>query len=100
MFTTRIDTIFGATFVIARHRGIDALASSIGVILLLNLAITFGSPRISVGGHIGGLVAGVLCALVIVAGERGMWGERRLTMELLAMAGIAFFSIAASINVA
>jgi len=92
--------IFGATFVIARHRGVDALASSIGVILLLNLAITFGSPRISVGGHIGGLVAGVLCALVIVAGERGMWGERRLTMELLAMAAIAFFSIAGAINVA
>lgn len=92
--------IFGATFVIARHRGVDALASSIGVILLLNLAITFGRPEISIGGHLGGLVGGVLCALVIVAGERGMWGERRLPMELLAMAAIGVFSIASAIAVA
>jgi membrane associated rhomboid family serine protease len=92
--------IFGATFVIARHRGIDALASSIGIILLLNLAITFGSARISVGGHLGGLVAGALCALAIVAGERGMWGENRLPMELLAMAAIGFFAVASAIAVA
>lgn len=92
--------IFGATFVIARHRGIDALASSIGIILLLNLAITFGSARISVGGHLGGLVAGVLCALVIVAGERGMWGQNRLPMELLAMGAIGFFAVASAIAVA
>jgi len=92
--------IFGATFVIARSRGVDALASSIGLILVLNLVITFGSPRISIGGHLGGLAAGFLCALVIVAGERGMWGERRLPMELLAMAAIAFFSVASAISVA
>ncbi len=92
--------IFGATFVIARSRGVDALASSIGIILLLNLAITFGRPEISIGGHLGGLVAGVLCALVIVAGERGMLGPRNLLMELLAMAAIAFFAVASAIAVA
>ena len=62
--------------------------------------ITFGRPEISVGGHLGGLAAGVLCALVIVAGERGMWGENRLPMELLAMAAIGFFSVASAIAVA
>jgi len=92
--------IFGATFVIARHRGIENLAASIGVILLINLAITFGRPEISIGGHLGGLAAGLLCALVIVAGERGAFGERRLPLELLAMAAIAVFSIAAAIAVA
>ncbi len=92
--------IFGATFVIARHRGVDNLAASIGVVLLLNLAITFGNPEISIGGHLGGLAGGLLCALVIVAGERGMLGERRLPMELLAMTAIGFFSIAAAIAVA
>ena len=92
--------IFGATFVIARSRGVDALASTIGFVLLLNLAITFGSERISVGGHLGGLAAGLLCAAVIVAGDRGMFGPRRLTMELLAMAAIAFFAIASAIAVA
>jgi membrane associated rhomboid family serine protease len=92
--------IFGATFVIARSRGVDALASSIGVILLLNLAITFGNPEISIGGHLGGLAGGVLCALVIVAGERGMLGSRRLAMELLAMIAVGALSIVAAIAVA
>jgi membrane associated rhomboid family serine protease len=92
--------IFGATFVIARHRGIAGLASSVGIILLLNLAITFGNPEISIGGHLGGLVGGVLCALFIVAGERGYLGERHLPMELLAMAAVAFFSITTAIAIA
>jgi len=92
--------IFGATFVIARHRRVDNLAASIGVVLLLNLAITFGNPEISIGGHLGGLVGGVLCALFIVAGERGLLGPRHLPMELLGMAAIAFFSIASAIAIA
>ena len=92
--------IFGATFVIARSRGIDGLASSIGVILLLNLVITFGRPEISIGGHLGGLAGGLLCALLILAGERGMLGERRLPMELLAMAAIGFFAISSAIAIA
>lgn len=92
--------IFGATFVIARHRGIEGLAASIGVVLLLNLAITFGSREISIGGHLGGLVAGVLCALLVVAGERGMLGPRRMPIELAGMIAIAIASIVAAIAVA
>jgi membrane associated rhomboid family serine protease len=92
--------IFGATFVIARHRGVDNLAASVGVVLLLNLAITFGNPEISIGGHLGGLAGGLLCAFVIVAGERGMLGERRLPAELLAMTAIGILSIALAIGVA
>lgn len=92
--------IFGATFVIARSRGVDALASSIGIILVLNLAITFGNSNISIGGHLGGLAAGLLCALVIVAGDRGMLGPRRLPLELLAMIAIGVFSIVSAIVVA
>jgi membrane associated rhomboid family serine protease len=92
--------IFGATFVIARSRGVDALASTIGFVLVLNLAITFGSERISIGGHLGGLAAGLLCALVIVAGDRGMLGPRRLPIELAAMIAIGVFSIVAAIAIA
>ncbi|MET0305174.1 MAG: rhomboid family intramembrane serine protease [Solirubrobacterales bacterium] len=92
--------IFGATFVIARSRGVDALASTIGIVLLFNLAFTFGSDRISIGGHLGGLAAGLLCALVIVAGDRGMLGPRRLPIELAAMIAIGVFSVAAAIAIA
>jgi membrane associated rhomboid family serine protease len=92
--------VVGATFVIARGRGVDALASSIGIIILLNLAFSFGVPGISIGAHLGGLAGGVLCAFFILAGERGYLGERHLPMELLAMAALGFFAIASAIAVA
>jgi membrane associated rhomboid family serine protease len=60
--------IFGlmaATFLIARQRGLEDLASQIGFYVILNLAFTFSVPGISVGGHIGGLAAGGLAALLI-----------------------------------
>jgi membrane associated rhomboid family serine protease len=92
--------VFGAAFVIARNRGLDSIASTIGVILLFNLAYTFGNSDISLGGHLGGLVGGVICSLVIVAGERGMLGPRRLPAELIAMTAVAVLSIAGSLAVA
>jgi membrane associated rhomboid family serine protease len=92
--------IFGATFVIARGRGFDAVASSIGVILLINLALSFGSARISLGGHLGGLAIGVVCALVILAGERGRLGPRHFPAEMAAMIGVALLSVVASLAIA
>lgn len=85
--------VLGATFVIARGRGVDALASSVGILILLNLAISFGVPGISIGAHLGGLVAGVLCALLILAGERGMLGARHFPAEMVAMTAIGVISI-------
>lgn len=92
--------ILSATFVIARGRGVDALASTVGILILLNLAFSFGVRGISIGAHLGGLAAGFLCALFILAGERGHLGERHTPMELLAMAAIIFFAIASAIGVA
>lgn len=90
----------GATFIIARGRGMEALASEIGFLILFNLAIGFFLPRISVGGHLGGLAGGVLCALVIVAGERGMLGRNRLPLELLAMGAIGAAAVVGALAVA
>jgi membrane associated rhomboid family serine protease len=92
--------LFGAAFVIARGRGLNAIASQLGFLLLINLAFTFGVPGISIGGHLGGLAGGLLCALVIVAGERGMLGPRHLPAELLAMAAVAVISIGGALAVA
>jgi len=90
----------GATFVVARGRGMDALASEIGFLILFNLFFSFVAPRISVGGHIGGLIGGVVCALVIVAGEKGMFGRNRLPLELAAMAAIGVVAFVGAIAIA
>jgi membrane associated rhomboid family serine protease len=92
--------VLSGTFVIARGRGVDALASTIGILILINLVFSFGVRNISVGAHLGGLIAGALCALFILAGERGYLGERHTPMELLAMAALGFFAIASAIAVA
>jgi len=92
--------IFGATFVIARGRGFDAVASSIGVILLINLALSVGSAHISLGGHLGGLAAGVICAGAVLAGDRGMLGERHFAAEMAVMVGVALLAILAAIAIA
>ena len=48
----------GAAFVMQRARGIDPMQSGIGPVILLNLALGFIIPNISIGGHLGGLVGG------------------------------------------
>ena len=73
--------IFAVAFLIARERGLEQIATQLGLLLLINLALTFGNARISIGGHLGGLVGGALCAVLIIAGERGMLGRRRIAAE-------------------
>jgi membrane associated rhomboid family serine protease len=92
--------VLGATFVVARGRGVDALASSVGVLILFNLAFSFGVPGISIGAHLGGLVAGVLCALLIIAGERGMLGRRHFPAEIAAMTALGILAAVAALAIA
>jgi membrane associated rhomboid family serine protease len=92
--------VLAATFVIARGRGVDALASTVGILILLNLAFSFGVAGISIGAHLGGLAAGFLCALLILAGERGMLGQRHFPAEMIAMTAIGVAAILAAIAIA
>jgi membrane associated rhomboid family serine protease len=95
--------VFGlaaATFVIARGRGMDALAGQIGFLVLFNLFFSLASERISLGAHLGGLIGGAICALAIVAGEKGMLGRNRLPLEFAAMVVVAAASAAGAIAVA
>ena len=80
--------IFGlmaATFIVARGRGMDDVASQIGIFVVINLVFTFSIPGISIGGHLGGLVAGGLAALLISAVERRRT-QASLGVELVALA--------------
>jgi membrane associated rhomboid family serine protease len=91
--------IFAAAFVIARGRGLDQIASEIGLLLVINLALTFSIPGISIGGHLGGLAGGGLCALVILAGDRGRLGPGRQTAELVAIAALGVVAVVGSLAV-
>ena len=57
--------ILGAAIVVMRNSGINPMQSGLGFWLLLNLLFTFTASNISIGGHLGGLVGGVVSALFL-----------------------------------
>ena len=80
----------GALLVIANSRGVSFMQSGIGPVVLLNLAITFTIPGISIGGHIGGLAGGAAIAAIMVEGERRRIFRRGNSAPLIATAATAF----------
>jgi membrane associated rhomboid family serine protease len=92
--------VFGAAFVIARGRGLTAVASELGIVIVFNLIFTLGIPGISIGGHFGGLIGGVICGAAIIAGEQGRLGSQRLQAEYLAMFAVAVVSVLGALAVA
>ncbi|HEU4600159.1 MAG TPA: rhomboid family intramembrane serine protease [Solirubrobacterales bacterium] len=91
--------VAGAVFVIARGRGMELIARQIGILIVFNLLFSLGASRISLGAHLGGLIAGVLCGLAIVAGERGMLGSQRRLLEYAAMIAVGVLAVVGSLAV-
>jgi membrane associated rhomboid family serine protease len=89
--------LMGAAFVIARHRGIDQIASQIGLFVVLNLVFTFSVPGISIGGHIGGLVGGAVAALLLEQIPKRIRGSARVPAEIAAIVVIVGLSIAGAL---
>jgi membrane associated rhomboid family serine protease len=59
--------LLGAAAVGMWHQGINPFRTGVGRLLLINLAFTFFWPNISVGGHLGGVIAGAICAFFMMA---------------------------------
>jgi membrane associated rhomboid family serine protease len=89
--------IFGALIVIAHNRGISIWQSGLGLTLIINLVFTLSVKGISIGGHVGGLAAGLICGFAFVElGER----RRMRYAPLLVCALIAVVSVIGAIAVA
>jgi membrane associated rhomboid family serine protease len=62
--------ILGAGFVLERQQDYVFGGSALGIIVI-NFILTFSISSISKGGHIGGLIGGILCALGLTRFGRG-----------------------------
>ena len=92
--------LFAGAFVIARGRGLEEVASQLGFLIVINFVFTFSIPGISIGAHLFGAIGGALCALLVVAGDRGAFGARRMAAELGSISAFALLAAALAIVLA
>jgi membrane associated rhomboid family serine protease len=81
--------ILGAGLVLER-RGINVFGGAALMVVLLNVVLSFAIAQISLGGHLGGLAAGMLAILAMTQFGRGHAAYGRLGLVGVAsLAGIA-----------
>ena len=61
--------LMGALVVIQKSQGIDLRRSGLGLVLGINLVFTFLVPGISIGGHVGGFLAGLAVMAILMVGR-------------------------------
>jgi membrane associated rhomboid family serine protease len=87
--------LLGAMAVGMRQRGMSVLRSDIGMLLILNLVLTFAIPGIAIGGHIGGLIGGAVCGVALLAPrrERRWWELVVPILVMVASVAIAYWAV-------
>jgi membrane associated rhomboid family serine protease len=83
--------LLGVAVFAARSVGLSIWDTGLGSVLLLNFLITFGWSFVSVGGHVGGFLAGLLCGwLVYDLGRRVRLPKYTLEGAFVAIGGLCF----------
>lgn len=67
--------LMGAAIVGQKANGISPWQTGIGGLLVINLAITFIVPGISIGGHVGGLLGGMAAGAILIVLRRSLPSE-------------------------
>jgi membrane associated rhomboid family serine protease len=63
--STAIFGLMGAALVVMRNRGIDPMQSGLPLWIGINLVLTFTITGLSKGGHVGGLIGGIVAAALL-----------------------------------
>jgi membrane associated rhomboid family serine protease len=63
--STAIFGLMGAAVVVMRNRGIDPIQSGLPLWIGINLVLTFTISGLSKGGHVGGLIGGIVAAALL-----------------------------------
>ncbi len=90
--------LMGAAMVVLRARGVNPWQTTIGTLVALNLVLTFLIPTISVGGHLGGLLAGVVAGRLLMV-DREQAASRRNAVFGLALAMVVVSLVLARLTV-
>lgn len=89
--------LMGMALVIARTRQIREAVQQIGILVVINLVVTFGYSGISKGAHLGGLIGGAICGVILFElGERRGWlgsgpRARMVGTTIVASMGVVLF---------
>jgi membrane associated rhomboid family serine protease len=83
--------LLGALMVVAYDRGISIWRSGLGLILVINLVFSVAVRNISIGGHLGGFVGGVISGWLVVhlSQRRGLPAAALAGCALVAVASVA-----------
>jgi membrane associated rhomboid family serine protease len=92
--------ILGAALVLERQRNY-VLGGSAMALIVINLILSFTLANISIGGHIGGLIGGVMCTLVLSKFGRGhaaysrvgLWGIAGVLAVGLLSIAVAYWRV-------
>lgn len=88
--------LMGAAAVELRARRVSVMESGIGVLIVINLALSFTVSNISVGAHIGGLIGGALAGLAIRTAD----DRHRSALGILACLALSALAVAGALLVA